>query len=365
VSSANETTEETTVQQPDAVSEETQKAAVDRIAKELGEHARQPLKQLRAIVKHCGVEFADRMVAEAKEIEANGGMMIRDGSRRRTLGGVFFFVAKDRMTDEQRNTIFVPTWRKNRFTPPKHLPSFDFDQRADIRAEIIQNPGEAKEVYIKLVGRPGDLKKYQEVVMTTVEHELPLPSVPRGVPEIPPEKTTFTVYIGLEQWSKVEKQLSDPDRLMQVEGLCVYDEAMPGITVYATSIRVRKRKGKGGEDGTEQNGKSPKAKQDKKAKPDKKQPAAAKGAAKKPSTPRTAPTSQPAPVEPPVFDMPENAPPDVQKKLTELHTAAAQFREKINAAKAKPEGQRFGLEMTQRLLDNVERQIKQLEAKYS
>src|SRR5262245_24785377 len=45
------------------------------------------------IVKAAGRTHAKELLAKTLEVEASGGMMVPDGSRRRTLGGVFFYLA--------------------------------------------------------------------------------------------------------------------------------------------------------------------------------------------------------------------------------------------------------------------------------
>jgi len=43
-------------------------------------------------VRTIGPERAHAFVAQALEAEANGGMLLPDGSRKRTLGSVFFYL---------------------------------------------------------------------------------------------------------------------------------------------------------------------------------------------------------------------------------------------------------------------------------
>jgi hypothetical protein len=63
---------------------------VKTLASTLGETKPGVLSQLSVIVKRLGCEEALRLLVRAQEIEANGGMLINNGSRRRTPGGVFF-----------------------------------------------------------------------------------------------------------------------------------------------------------------------------------------------------------------------------------------------------------------------------------
>jgi PHAX RNA-binding domain len=68
--------------------------AVTTIAQKLGEVEREPLKKLKAVVRILGPEKALALCEKALEVEQQGGMMTQDGSRRRTPGGVFFYLVR-------------------------------------------------------------------------------------------------------------------------------------------------------------------------------------------------------------------------------------------------------------------------------
>jgi hypothetical protein len=68
--------------------------AVKTIAEKLGEVEREPLKKLKAVVKILGPDKALALCEKALEVEQQGGMMTRDGTRRRTPGGVFFYLVR-------------------------------------------------------------------------------------------------------------------------------------------------------------------------------------------------------------------------------------------------------------------------------
>ncbi len=84
---------------------------VRRIAAELGETAAQPLAHLRRMVRTLGEERVQQLVQQAQAVEAQGGMRLPDGSRRRSLGGVFFKLAKEQASDEERKRIWPPRAR--------------------------------------------------------------------------------------------------------------------------------------------------------------------------------------------------------------------------------------------------------------
>jgi hypothetical protein len=68
--------------------------AVTTIAQKLGEVEREPLKKLKAVVKILGPDNALALCEKTLEVEQQGGMLTRDGTRRRTLGGVFFYLVR-------------------------------------------------------------------------------------------------------------------------------------------------------------------------------------------------------------------------------------------------------------------------------
>jgi hypothetical protein len=68
--------------------------AVKMIAEKLGEVEREPLKQLKAVVKILGPDQALALCEQALAVEQQGGMLTRDGSHRRTVGGIFFYLVR-------------------------------------------------------------------------------------------------------------------------------------------------------------------------------------------------------------------------------------------------------------------------------
>ena len=68
--------------------------AVQTIAQKLGEVEREPLKKLKAVVKILGPDKGLALCEKALEVEQQGGMLTQDGTRRRTPGGVFFYLVR-------------------------------------------------------------------------------------------------------------------------------------------------------------------------------------------------------------------------------------------------------------------------------
>ncbi len=83
-----------------------QRKAIDTVLETLGETDTVPLRQIEAMARLCGTFFVEALVQEALEIEASEGLMTSDGERRRTKGGIFFYLARYRMSPDVRKVIF-------------------------------------------------------------------------------------------------------------------------------------------------------------------------------------------------------------------------------------------------------------------
>lgn len=107
-----------------------QRKTAEMVVKELGEEWRKPVRRIHTMILVCGHSFVLNLLEEAKEIEAGEGMMTQDGSRRRTLGGVFFTLVNHRCS--------LPIY-KLVHTRGGKLPGY---QKSDDRAiyHLIKNP---------------------------------------------------------------------------------------------------------------------------------------------------------------------------------------------------------------------------------
>jgi hypothetical protein len=79
---------------------------INTIAKALGEADEGPLAQIKAVVDNLGEPACLTLLAETEKIEKAGGLMRGDGSGRRSAGGVFFFLARQRLPRDVRAAIF-------------------------------------------------------------------------------------------------------------------------------------------------------------------------------------------------------------------------------------------------------------------
>lgn len=77
------------------------------IADALKETDELPRSQIAKVLKVLGAEETLGLLAEVERIEADGGMLVPDGGRRRTPGGVFFHLARQRLPRPHRYSIFA------------------------------------------------------------------------------------------------------------------------------------------------------------------------------------------------------------------------------------------------------------------
>jgi RNA recognition motif-containing protein len=81
-------------------------ALVKEISEKLGENEKEPIEYIKRIVRLGGISFSRALLEETLQIEADGGMSILSGERRRTPGGVFFFLARKRLATPLRSCVF-------------------------------------------------------------------------------------------------------------------------------------------------------------------------------------------------------------------------------------------------------------------
>lgn len=323
---------------------------IQDLAAQLGETDEQPLQLLEAVIENCGVDFAQQLLKETLEIEAQGGLIVKNGQRRRTTGGVFFYLARGRISHKLRTKIFGIQPQPPPPPPPQH-PAFNWNERAALIQPLLDESGEVNTVKITLIGRPGRTEARKDLIITTMTHAAKSPTLPKGVPPPPSTPTLYTVYIAAKQWRRVEEAANDPDDALIIEGTASYDPDLRGVAVFAMSVTSKKLEQKKREG---QKSPASSAESDREAAPS--------------FTSRSLPPLEPLPAPPDPIPAPQvmlpDAPLEVNEKLAGLYAAATLYRQKIATLSSKPPGQQFGLEMTQKLLKNTEAEIAAIENKY-
>jgi hypothetical protein len=343
------------------------KALAIEAARTLGEENEGPIHQIELILQHVGKDFLDSLIAETQSIEANGGMMTDDGKRRRTIGGIFFYLAKGKLEGKVRQLIFPGFGQKEK------AKSIDWQGRTKHLKDILnaEAAGELKYLVVTIQGRPNQVVVSEaSVILTLTHHAAPMP-YPRGVPTPPNDPVLYTVYMSNKHWESVKESLDKykNDRIV-VEGSQFLDNETNSIAILALNVttkrmqKAERQEGEAGEDGKEAAPKFPKqpnqgkpqGNKGAKAQPPKGNKGANPKQQNKPFIPQPPP---PAPL--PDIDLPEGLPADVAAKLRQLHAAAQTLRDRIADMESKGQA---GVSMTKKLLQSTEKQIEALEKQF-
>lgn len=79
------------------------------------------LFQFTQVIAALGEAQATALLQQAQGIEAHGGMLTQDGSRRRTLGGIFFALAKQHLRAHDP-VLARAAFRRRRIRPARPVP---------------------------------------------------------------------------------------------------------------------------------------------------------------------------------------------------------------------------------------------------
>lgn len=213
---------------------------VKQIGDALGERHSGPLTLIRRIVKQLGAETSLEYLQRTLEIEAQGGMQSAEG-KRRTPGGIFFYLIKTERPKEETYPIF---WLKpytgqrasTKTTPP---PTFTWQERDQVHT------GERTTVNasITLRGQPmAESIQDTGTCIVCIMKNTKGPNIPKGVPAPPDEPTAYDVYISYKLWKRVAEAAKDAEDSLIIEGHPRIDHEHQSIAVIATGVSSRKLK---------------------------------------------------------------------------------------------------------------------------
>ena len=176
---------------------------------------------LRQVLRTLGQDRCAAILADTLMSEANGGMLTKDGTRRRTPGGVFFQLVKERVTPQERRRLFPPPAPQHGQRQPQQQPmTLPWDQVPIVIQILTTHPaGEAHTMKVTLIGRPGKVETRDQAVVFRMQGKPPV-SLPRGLPHIPSTPAlTWNVMVALRQWNRVKDSLAaHADDTLIIEG---------------------------------------------------------------------------------------------------------------------------------------------------
>lgn len=212
--------------------------------------------RIHQIVKALGIKQSLALLEETLQIEASGGMMLPDGSRRRTPGGIWFLLAYTKGKPEEGRAMPVryaksktkrldakPTSVQPRSpgpAKPQPGPVMNWEDRISAIEEASKENGELKTVKITLVGRPRKTWDKGSCMLFTMK-DTKVPALPKGVP-VPTEagNTLYVVFMSMKQWRNVASVMDDPEDSLILEGYPQFDEKSKSIAVFVSSATTKK-----------------------------------------------------------------------------------------------------------------------------
>ena len=174
---------------------------------------------LRQVLTVLGPDHTAQLLTQTLAIEAAGGMLNVNGTRRRTPGGVFFQLVRQQATCSQRDSLFprAPGQPSQGQAPAQPL---TWDEVHTITETLATHPaGEARTMKLTLIGRPGNVETRGQAVVFRMQGKPP-GSLPRGLPPVPTTPPlTWTVMVALRQWNRVKESITaNQDDQLIIEG---------------------------------------------------------------------------------------------------------------------------------------------------
>jgi hypothetical protein len=220
--------------------------AAERVAEQLGETGTGPREQIRRAFEVVGPEAVQAALEEAQRIEAAGGLMLKDGSRRRTPGGVFFYVLRQRVSREEWHRIQPEAPKAPAPPQPPPPQPLAWEERAELVQAALARPGTAGFARLTVVGRPQEVKPREGFVVVSLEGGERVPPLPHGLPKVPSLRTTYKVAIADHQWRALAPALNNPEDVLIAEGFAFLNVKTGSVIVLAqramTKLAQRREK---------------------------------------------------------------------------------------------------------------------------
>jgi hypothetical protein len=199
---------------------------------------------LTKVLRTLGQDRCRAILAETLTREANGGMLTKDGTRRRTPGGVFFQLVKERATTPERRGLFPrPALQQGPAQPQRTLQTLTWTEVQTILAMLATHPaGEARTMKLTLIGRPGKVEMRGQAVLFRMRGKPP-GALPRGLPPVLAQAPlTWNVMVALRQWNRVKDSLAanQEDQLI-IEGYPLMQGSQPVLLAQSCVSMLQQR----------------------------------------------------------------------------------------------------------------------------
>jgi len=196
---------------------------------------------IQRVVTALGPERAQTFFEQTLAIEAGEGMLVRNEKRRRTPGGVFFYLVRKSLSNKEQREIWSQR-AKTAKQPASALaaarPGLTWAAALALIPEAITSIGETKTVKLTIVGRPSKFAQQADCVVLAMKGKEP-PAMPKGLPTPPANSAiTWVVFIVNKQWNAVKESIAkNADDNLIVEGYPIVDPKSNATVLLATSCK--------------------------------------------------------------------------------------------------------------------------------
>jgi hypothetical protein len=210
-------------------------ALAQKLAVTLGETEEKPIIQLARAVDYLGPEKAQAYAEEAVTVAAGEGILTKDGSRKRSPGGTFFALVRQRLENPKKDWRKIKPIMKQHSDQPRMLGE---EMPGLIEMSQKLKAGAVAGSKTIIIGRPDTVQKQAQFVAFTIKAQNP-PALPKGLP-IFKGHTQYLILAASKQWEKVEKKINDDkEDQLYIEG---FSTAQPnfkkGIVVLAINVNT-------------------------------------------------------------------------------------------------------------------------------
>lgn len=239
----------TSIATADYPSEIVEQLELSAEAREIAATLEEPMVwMIQNAIQAVGLETVQAVVKETLAIEEEGGMLTQARDRKRTPGGVFFKLLKERADREASKKIFEPpqpikeyleTTKPKGPAQPSPLEPLPWPKVRTVVNKLLEQPLEKCIVRITLMGRPSQVSKTKSCVVIALKGQKP-PSLPKGLPPVPEDaEYSFAVFIAHKHWARVAPIMAqDANAKLVVEGYPVFDGKRGVTVVLAQHTRV-------------------------------------------------------------------------------------------------------------------------------
>jgi hypothetical protein len=197
---------------------------------------------LTKVLWTLGQDRCRAILAETLTCEANGGMLTKDGTWRRTPGGVFFQLVKERATKQERRGLF-PRPAQGPAQLQRTLQALTWTEVQTVLEMLATHPaGEARTMKLTLIGRPGKVEMRGQAVLFRMQGKPP-GALPRGLPPVPAQAPlAWNVIVALRQWNRVKDSLAgNQDDQLIIEGYPLMQGSQPVLLAQSCVSMLQQR----------------------------------------------------------------------------------------------------------------------------